>query len=157
MEANSRTSLPFARNSADKSCPAGDSVAPPNMGLCGQAMSETEDVEYVAVRPEWLSLRSEEPLEPNLQIVDSHHHLWDIPGWRYMLDDFLADIGSGHCVEASIYVQCYSMFRQGGDRKLRSLGETEFANGMAADALGVPRQGRNLRGDVAAGARRSGR
>jgi predicted TIM-barrel fold metal-dependent hydrolase len=64
--------------------------------------------------------------------VDSHHHLWDIPGWRYMLDDFFADIGSGHCVEASIYVQCYSMFRQGGDRNLRSLGETEFANGMAA-------------------------
>jgi L-fuconolactonase len=44
----------------------------------------------------------------------------------------LEDIGSGHRIEASIYVQCYSMFRRGGDRNLRSLGETEFANGMAA-------------------------
>ena len=95
-------------------------------------MSENTDREYVAVRPEWLHLKSEAPLEPNLRIVDSHHHLWDIPGWRYMLEEFLADIGGGHSIDASVYVQCYSMFRQGGDRNLRSLGETEFANGMAA-------------------------
>jgi L-fuconolactonase len=95
-------------------------------------MSENEDDEYVAVRPDWLSLRSEQPIEPDIRIVDSHHHLWDIPGWRYMLDEYLSDIGSEHSIEATVYVQCYSMFRQGGQRDLRSLGETEFANGMAA-------------------------
>jgi L-fuconolactonase len=95
-------------------------------------MSEIEHDEYIAVRPDWLSLQSEQPMEPDIRIVDAHHHLWDMPGWRYMLDDYLSDIGSGHNIEATVYVQCYSMFRQGGDRNLRSLGETEFANGMAA-------------------------
>ena len=26
-------------------------------------------------------------LRPDLEIVDTHHHLWDLPGYRYRLDD----------------------------------------------------------------------
>src|SRR5215469_11688110 len=30
--------------------------------------------------PAWLALRQEEIIEPELEIVDPHHHLWDRPG-----------------------------------------------------------------------------
>ena len=29
---------------------------------------------------EWLSLLTEEALDPDLPIIDCHHHLWDTPG-----------------------------------------------------------------------------
>ena len=44
------------------------------------------------VRQEWLDRWHEEILEPDLPIVDPHHHLWDRPGWRYLLDELLADL-----------------------------------------------------------------
>src|ERR1043166_5895895 len=33
-----------------------------------------------ANRAQWLALRREEILEPELPIVDAHHHLWERPG-----------------------------------------------------------------------------
>jgi hypothetical protein len=35
---------------------------------------------FLAVRQDWLDRRKEEILEPDLPIVDPHHHLWDRPG-----------------------------------------------------------------------------
>ena len=40
--------------------------------------------------PAWLALRQEEIIEPELEIVDPHHHLWDRPGNRCLLDQLLA-------------------------------------------------------------------
>jgi hypothetical protein len=40
--------------------------------------------------------RKEKILEPALEIVDPHHHLWDRKEHRYLLDQLLADTGSGH-------------------------------------------------------------
>ena len=37
----------------------------------------------------------EDILEPDLPIIDPHHHLWVRGAWRYMLDDLL-DTSSGH-------------------------------------------------------------
>jgi L-fuconolactonase len=82
---------------------------------------------------EWLAKRHEEILEPDLPIIDAHHHLWEWGG-RYMLPELLADIGQGHNILATVFVQCGSMYRQGVDPDLASLGETEFANGVAACA-----------------------
>jgi hypothetical protein len=45
---------------------------------------------------DWLDKRHEEIIEPDLPIIDPHHHLWDRPGHRYLFQDLLADIGSGH-------------------------------------------------------------
>src|SRR6266852_2307815 len=45
--------------------------------------------------PAWWAQRKEEILEPALEIVDPHHHLWDRNGHRYLLDQLLADTGSG--------------------------------------------------------------
>jgi predicted TIM-barrel fold metal-dependent hydrolase len=90
--------------------------------------------EYLSVRPAWLERHKEDILEPALPIIDPHHHVWDAPNWRYLFDDFLADVRAGHNIRSTVYVQCYSMYRKGGPRELRSLGETEFANGVAAMA-----------------------
>jgi predicted TIM-barrel fold metal-dependent hydrolase len=87
---------------------------------------------YLPVRDDWLARRTETILEPALPIVDPHHHLWERPGWRYMLDDLLADTNSGHNIVATVFVQCRSMHRAGGPEAFRPVGETEFVNGVAA-------------------------
>jgi len=97
-------------------------------------------------------------LDPDLPIIDPHHHLWDrlslmrgerppprhgfetvierVP--RYLLDELLADMKSGHKVIATVYMECGAMYRQDGPPALRPVGETEFVNGVAAmSASGV--------------------
>ena len=71
-------------------------------------------------------------LEPELPICDPHHHLWDHPQHRYLLDELLADTGSGHNVRSTVFVECRSMYRAHGPEALRPVGETEFVNGIAA-------------------------
>src|SRR5713226_2102886 len=84
------------------------------------------------IRQDWLDRRKEPVLDPELPIVDPHHHLWIRPGWRYLLDDLLADINSGHNIVATVYVQARSMYRDSGPVEMRPVGEIEFANGVAA-------------------------
>ncbi|MCI0547551.1 MAG: amidohydrolase family protein [Candidatus Rokubacteria bacterium] len=83
-------------------------------------------------RERWLAQVQEEILEPDLPICDPHHHLWDYPGRRYLLDELLADTGSGHRVVATVFVECLSMYRADGPEPMRPVGETEFVNGVAA-------------------------
>jgi predicted TIM-barrel fold metal-dependent hydrolase len=95
-------------------------------------------------------------LEPNRPIIDSHHHLWFTPASaiaaieqqntiaaralapmyrannRYLLDEFLRDVTTGHNVRATVYVESGSMYRMSGPAEYRSVGEVEFANGIAA-------------------------
>lgn len=84
------------------------------------------------IRQEWLDRWHEEIIEPDLPIVDPHHHLWDRPGWRYLLDELLADLNSGHNIVATVFLQCRAMHRADGPEALRPVGETEFVNGVAA-------------------------
>jgi predicted TIM-barrel fold metal-dependent hydrolase len=92
----------------------------------------------------------EEILEPELPIVDPHHHLWDRRNYatpqapehpfmtaiadarRYLLDELLADTGSGHKVIATVFVECGAFYKADGPEPLRPVGETEFVNGVAA-------------------------
>ena len=87
---------------------------------------------YLPVRQSWLDRRREPILDPDLPIVDPHHHLWDRPGWRYLLDELLADTGSGHNIVATVFVQARAMYRGTGPVEMRPVGETEFVNGIAA-------------------------
>jgi len=82
----------------------------------------------------WLARRPPEPaLEPALPIIDPHHHLWDTPQrGLYLLPELLADLGGGHNVVATVFLECQAMFREGGPEELRPLGEVEFVNGIAA-------------------------
>src|SRR5258708_15567224 len=84
------------------------------------------------IRRDWLDRRKEPILEPELAIIDPHHHLWQRPGWRYMLEDLLLDTGSGHNIVATVYMEARSMYRDQGPEEIRPVGETEFANGIAA-------------------------
>src|SRR5512138_1664352 len=87
---------------------------------------------FPPVRQDWLDSRREEIIEPDLPIVDPHHHLWDHPGRRYLFDDLLADVTSGHNIVATVFLDCGSMYRADGPEALRPVGETEFVNGVAA-------------------------
>ncbi|MCK8786053.1 amidohydrolase family protein [Roseomonas sp. NAR14] len=96
-------------------------------------MSAATQQHQIPVREDWLATRQEEALDPGQVIVDPHHHLWDQPGWRYLLDELLADLDTGHDVRATVYVQSSrSMLRAEGPEAMRAVGETEFANGVAA-------------------------
>ena len=86
----------------------------------------------------WLAAAEPEPiLDPDLPIVDPHHHLWLRNGHRYLLDELLADLGTGHNIVATVFEECHSMYRGannpfGGPEELRSVGETEFVAGIGA-------------------------
>jgi len=123
--------------------------------------SPTTISSHLAVRPEWLDRRREAALEPDLPIVDPHHHLIDRPeSGRYLLPDLLADIaGGGHNVVATVYLEWLSMYRADGPAEMRPVGEIEFANGIAAmsasGGYGKPRVCAGIVGhaDLALGAR----
>ena len=83
-------------------------------------------------RAAWLAQVVEEAIEPELPICDPHHHLWDLPDYRYLLHELLDDLNSGHNVVATVFVECSSMYRAGGPAALRPVGESEFVNGVAA-------------------------
>ncbi|MFT5098993.1 MAG: L-fuconolactonase [Candidatus Azotimanducaceae bacterium] len=80
----------------------------------------------------WLGMLQEEVLEPELPIIDPHHHLWLRNGYHYLMPELAADLGSGHNIVATVYAECHSMYRMGGADEQRSLGETEFVRGQAA-------------------------
>jgi L-fuconolactonase len=94
----------------------------------------------------WIKLTPEDALEPELPICDCHHHLWDYPDslpenqlrhkWvrHYMLTDMLQDIGKGHNVRETVVVESRTMYRNYGPKEYRSIGQTEFAQGIAAQA-----------------------
>jgi len=83
-------------------------------------------------RDAWLAQVAEDVIEPDLPICDPHHHLWDYPGSRYLLDELLTDIGSGHNVTSTVFMECGSMYRADGPEAMKPVGETEFVNGIAA-------------------------
>ena len=88
---------------------------------------------HLAVRQDWLDRRREQIIEPLLPIVDPHHHLVERPETgRYLLTELLADLGSGHNITATVYLEWLSMYRAEGPIELRPVGEVEFANGVAA-------------------------
>ena len=90
------------------------------------------NVHYIPNRLDWLARVKEPVLEPDLAIVDPHHHLWDRPGWPYMMPDLLADTNSGHNIVATVFVQCRAFHRADGPVELRPVGETQFVAGVAA-------------------------
>jgi L-fuconolactonase len=109
----------------------------------------------------------EDTLEPQLPIIDPHHHLMDMPGRpaaprgippHYLFPQFLADVQSGHDIRATVIVGGEGFARAEGPQGLRVIGDTEFANGAAAQSAsgkyGTCRIGAGLVGeaDLSAGA-----
>jgi L-fuconolactonase len=82
----------------------------------------------------WLAKRpTEAALEPELPIIDPHHHFWDTPQrGTYFLPELLADIGGGHNIVSTVFLECGAMYRKTGPREMAPVGEVEFVNGIAA-------------------------
>lgn len=87
---------------------------------------------------------SPEPiLDPTQRIVDAHHHLFDRPGLRYLVEEFVADLSAGHRIVDTVYLQALSNYRPDGPEAMRPVGETEFAAAIgdrfSAGEFGSPR------------------
>jgi L-fuconolactonase len=93
-----------------------------------------------------LGLMVEEAIEPGLPICDPHHHLWDYPGSRYLIDELAADLGAGHRVTKTVFVECKQFYRREGPVEFRPVGETGFI-----DRIAGPLETRSGVTDIAAG------
>lgn len=93
----------------------------------------------------WLALENpEEVLEPDLPIIDPHHHLWDIRTFItephtsfaqkvYLCEEIINDIReSGHNVVQTVFAQCGAFYRAAGPQEMKCVGETEFVQGIVA-------------------------
>ena len=100
-------------------------------------MSAAADARPTLVHPApdaaWLAKRSEPIIEPDLPIVDPHHHLWD-RGGGYYLNELLEDLNSGHNIVSTVFLQCAYGYRTDGPEAMRPVGETEFVAGVAREA-----------------------
>ncbi len=86
-------------------------------------------------------LTTDATLEPDLPIIDPHHHLFDTPGakpgpfpTRYLFEQYLADAQSGHNIQKTVIVGGEGFSRADGPEHLRVVGDTEFCNGAAAQS-----------------------
>lgn len=94
---------------------------------------------------------AEDILEPDLPIVDPHHHLWDLrpllPAFPEPRHDFLeaiagaayytfdalhADATSGHNIVGTVFMECGAFYDSSRGEALKVVGEVEFAGGVAA-------------------------
>lgn len=94
---------------------------------------------------------TEEIIEPDLPIVDPHHHLWDLrpllPAFpeprhafleaiagaaHYTFDQLRTDTQSGHNVVATVFMECGAFYDVSRSDALKPVGEVEFVNGVAA-------------------------
>jgi L-fuconolactonase len=80
----------------------------------------------------WTQQYYEPVLEPDLPIIDPHHHVWDDKRGRYLAHELAADVSSGHNIIATVFVEAGVMYRADGPPKLKPVGEVEFVNGIAA-------------------------
>lgn len=89
---------------------------------------------------EWLAGTVEEAIEPELEIVDPHHHLWSVETryGRYELADLRTDTGSGHDVVETVFIDCRANYRQHGPDHLRPVGETEYVAAVADESDRTP-------------------
>jgi predicted TIM-barrel fold metal-dependent hydrolase len=80
---------------------------------------------------EWRALVDEPVVDPERRIVDPHHHLWPAGPLPYSLADLLADVGSGHRIERTVFMECHAAYWTDGPPALAPVGETEW---VAAEA-----------------------
>jgi len=92
-------------------------------------------------------------LEPDLPIIDPHHHLWDLRPLMgafpeplhpfiaaialspyYTFNELHADVTSGHNVIGTVFMECGAFYRAGASDELKVVGEVEYVNGVAAQS-----------------------
>lgn len=95
----------------------------------------------------------EDIIEPDLPIIDPHHHLWDLrpligafPEPRhsfietisrtpyYTFNELHADVTGGHNVIGTVFMECGAFYRADASAAFKVLGEVEYVNGVAAQS-----------------------
>ena len=98
------------------------------------------------IKKDWLGLITEEIVDPEREICDPHHHLWHRNGSKYLLEEFLLDIQTGHNIKSTVYVECESMYSADVAKELLSNSDVSIisadnfedaANKVVAAAKGV--------------------
>ena len=92
--------------------------------------------------PGWIDKIQEEIREPDLSIIDPHHHLWHGPReemgennpYRYLLEDLWSDTGSGHNIKKTVFIDCGQEYHEEGPDAFKPVGETEFVLAIAKEA-----------------------
>ncbi len=102
---------------------------------------------HIPIRQDWLARRVEAAIEPEMPIIDAHHHLWDSSDGRFGLKEMNDEIASGHNVVATVFVEARRNYFTDGEPEYRSVGETGMAAEMARESLQLS----NGRIQVAAG------
>ena len=92
---------------------------------------------YLPINIEWLDVRKEVALLPDLEIIDPHHHLWDLEFGKYLNDDFIEDINkSGHNIKASVYIMSSANTKiyDQNSNEFSTLPEIKFAHEQYLDS-----------------------
>lgn len=110
-------------------------------------LEETGRYRYPVPNQIWLELRREAVLEPDLPIVDPHHHLWE-HGAPYLGDEILEDVSCGHAIGATVFVQCFYDYLTTGPEVLRPVGETRRVASIAESLK--PRTGTRVAAGIVA-------
>ncbi len=93
---------------------------------------------------EWLDSLVEPVIDPDVAIIDPHHHLWPVGGsMSYGLEDLESDLAAGHRVVDTVFVECGAGYDRSDDA-FAPVAETRF---VAAEA---ERSQRRLIGGIVA-------
>jgi L-fuconolactonase len=93
---------------------------------------------------EWLASVVEDVVDPDVAIIDPHHHLWPHGGaLPYGLAELEADLASGHHVVDTVFVECGAAYERSDD-PFAPVDETTF---VATEAR---RAGRQVMGGIVA-------
>jgi L-fuconolactonase len=84
----------------------------------------------------WTRQRQEEPLEPDLPIIDPHHHICDDERGRYLIEELRDEIASGHNIVSTVYVQYKTAYRTTGPVSMQPVGEVEYVTRIAEQNAG---------------------
>lgn len=95
----------------------------------------------------------EDILEPDLPIIDPHHHLWDlrpmlgmfpephhhfvaalVDNAHYTFDQLHAHLTTGHNIIGTVFMECGAFYNGAYGDALKPVGEVEFVNGVAAQS-----------------------
>lgn len=93
-------------------------------------------------RGAWREQVVEAALEPDLPIIDAHHHVWEKdpfpPFDPYDETDLIADkTGSGHNIVGTVFVDSHTSYHDSGPEALRVVGETDYAERVATMAMAM--------------------
>ncbi len=99
------------------------------------ATTERKKPQVHPVDEQWLALGAEAAISPQIDIIDSHIHLWDFSDPPYFADSYRRDAASAG-IGKSVYVDCTMAYRQSGPEALEPVGEMEFVAEQVISAAG---------------------